>query len=104
MQSLPKHKRGDTFSFEVSLNGTVWDGAAVGELKSQIRDLADTLVADLIVTVTETPGTFRFKAADTSNWPIGTVVTDIQRTAPDGTITSSETLKIPVIKDVTHHE
>jgi hypothetical protein len=87
-------KRGDTFSYLAT-----WEGAVLSELKSQIKDSKENLISAVKIEDTATAGTFRLSVADTKNWPIGTLVTDIQRTSAD--IKSSDTMSIVVIRDVT---
>lgn len=88
-------KRGDTFYYSAT-----WTGATVAELKSQVRDSAGKLVADVVIEATGTAGTFKLSVADTTKWAITTLYTDIQRTS-GGIVTSSETMRIAVTKDVT---
>lgn len=95
MANLPAIKQGDTFSYSAT-----WEGAALEELKSQIRNSLGKLISDVLIESTETPGTFLLSVTDTNNWPVGTLFTDIQRTA-DGVCVSTDTMTFTVIKDVT---
>lgn len=95
METLNKIKRGDTFEYLAE-----WDGAQLSELKSQVRSATGSLISDVLIEETGTTGTFRFSVADTSKWPISTLQTDIQRTV-NGNVQSSETMLIPVERDVT---
>ncbi len=96
-------KQGDTFAFYLDLNDdeTPVTGA-VAKLKSQVRSKANgNLIAELTITEeVSTPGRYLFAFADTQSWPIGIQEVDVQY--EDGDITSSsETLDIKVVKDVT---
>lgn len=96
--TLPSIKRGDTFYFDAIL----WDGAQVSELKCQVRNpVDDMLLSDAVITVLDAAtNTFRVTVADTTGWPIGPVELDVQRTV--GTVvTSSDTVKCKILKDVT---
>lgn len=95
MKNLPSVKRGDTFEYTAT-----WEGAQLSELKSQVRTASGELKSDVLIEETGEPNTFRFSVEDTSEWPIGTLYTDIQRIA-GGRIQSSETMLIPVERDVT---
>lgn len=103
MAILPTTKTGDTFAFIA----TIKDEAGVpivGKahlLKSQVRNYKDELIAELIISETETPGNYLFKALDTADWPLNEELrTDIQYTDNE-IVTSSETIMIPMAKDVT---
>lgn len=103
MKSLEPVKRGDTFTFIAIINDRVTQEPLTGitdKLKAEIRTSVGSKISDLIITETETPGTYVFKCADTKTWPITTIYTDIQFT-DEGIVTSSETIEIPVEKDVT---
>ncbi|WP_289135580.1 hypothetical protein [uncultured Brevibacillus sp.] len=97
-RSLPSIKRGDTFCYYIK-----WEGAVLSELKSQIRDGFDRLLADVTIEETGDLHTFKMSVPNTEKWPIGTLLTDIQRVV-GGIIQSSETMSISVIKDVTRDE
>lgn len=88
-------KRGDTFSYTAK-----WDGAKASELKSQVRTFHDAFVSDVKITATSDENVFLLTVADTSKWPVGDLVTDIERTY-NNTVISSETIFIRVVKDVT---
>lgn len=99
-------KRGDAFTWPFILkdeSGVVITGAA-SKLKSQVRsNVTDTLWEDLTIVETGTPGTYMISALRTSDWPIETLIMDIEYTPAPGELpSSSDTINIPVIKDVTH--
>jgi hypothetical protein len=104
MQTLPSFKRGDTFSFIAaiaSVSGTPLTGEA-SNLLCQVRNKADKLYSDLTITETTPSGSYLFITNDTLDWPCGTdLYLDIQYTK-SGIVTSSETIIIPVEKDMTH--
>lgn len=90
-----KVKRGDTFSYTAK-----WVGAKVTELKSQVRTVGGILVSDVVITASGEADTFLLKVLDTKKWPVGDLVTDIERTSSSGVL-SSDTIYIKVTKDVT---
>lgn len=95
MIQLPNVKRGDTFLYKI-----IWEGALLAELKSQIRDSNDQLIADVVITQGVQVDEFVLSVADTNDWTLDVLYTDIQRTV-SGNITSSETMEFRVEKDVT---
>lgn len=95
MIQLPNVKRGDTFLYKI-----IWEGALLAELKSQIRDSNDQLIADVVITQGVQVDEFVLSVADTNEWTLDVLYTDIQRTV-SGNITSSETMEFRVEKDVT---
>lgn len=98
-------KRGD--SFVVDESGMLADGVALDmtgwTIASQIRtQRSDTLVANLAVTwLNQDIGAYHLECVDTTAWPIGKLLWDIQFTDPDGYVTSTETVTINCIKDQT---
>ena len=104
MKTLPNFKRGDTFAFIATIRDQIGDPitGVSANLRSQVRDKMGFKYADLSVSETETPGSYLFQVQDTTSWPADTsIYTDIEYTDGQGTITSSETIEIPVVKDVT---
>jgi hypothetical protein len=103
MQRLDPIKRGDSLGFYAVLtdeSGLPVPGIAAN-LKSQVRDNQDVLVADLTITEDATiPGKYLLQCSDTSNWPVGTMLLDIQW-SNNGIVTSTDTIQLPVQKDVT---
>ena len=95
-------KRGDTFAFfaNVTTDGTTPLVTAVTNIRSQVRTVSNSLLSELTVTTTETPGEYMFKAGPTNNWGIGSHILDIEITT-DGNISSSDTIIVEVLKDVT---
>lgn len=98
------HKRGDTFFLA---NRLTQDGAPIDltgwSVRSHVRD-GDTLVKALTYAVVlAADGQYSLTAApaDTEDWPVKTLHCDIEYTSPGGTVTSTETFLIVVIKDVT---
>lgn len=98
-------KRGDTFAFFANITNEA--GAAlvtdITNLKSQVRDIKDVLITELVIAPTETPGRYLFTSTDTSDWPITKLLMDIQINE-GGQISSSQTVEISVTKDVTRNE
>lgn len=107
MKSLSPFKRGDTFSLACK-----WKSAGVPTsingltIKAQVRNTFEmTLIDDLRVVVADqsvSPGVFTLVSSnpDTNNWPIGTLVCDLQILNGE-TIRSSDSFYIPVIEDIT---
>ena len=105
MLYLGQFKRGDTFNFNAAIAGVdelPLEGVAAN-LKCQVRKLSDEFVDDCVITEVTPAGTYNFLVADTTGWIIGDLLMDIQITE-GGVITSSETFKIKIVKDVTHDE
>jgi len=102
-------KKGDTFAFYANITDEL--GAPlitdVANLKSQIRNKHYVLIAELIITATATNGQYLFTAPNTNNWlKSGNSVDFIMDIEINigGIVSSSETIDIEVIKDVTYNE
>lgn len=100
-------KRGDTFEvdcvYEHPDTGLPADLDGI-TIASQLRmPKGNVLISDAVVTIGSptTSGAFRVVVADTDEWPIGTLEFDIQFSLAGGSIISSETLLVHVIRDVT---
>ena len=103
MKTLSTIKQGDTFAFIAAITDNVTGDPLTGvadKLKAEVRTSAGVLMATLAVSETETPGNYLFKTNETGAWPAPNVLTDIQYKDGDSVI-SSETITIPVEKDVT---
>jgi hypothetical protein len=103
-------KRGDTFAFYANITDELGDPLVtdVANIASQIRDTLYNLVAELTVATTETPGRYLFTAPSTDAWPAesrgwATLYMDIQLNV-GGQVSSSDTIEIRVMKDVTYNE
>lgn len=105
MATVIGFKRGDTFAFTANItdnNGDAVTGKE-GNLRCQVRDKCDRLFATLTATETGTSGRYIFRTSEsTSSWELKTLFMDIRYTSDDGIITSSETIEINVVKDVSH--
>lgn len=97
-------KRGDTFKYSVSvidsnkqpIDLTGWT------ISSQIKNF-DELIADVIISSDDfSTGNYYLSVEDTSYFPIEKLECDIEYTSTDGTIMSTETFYINVIKDITN--
>lgn len=99
------HKRGDTFELTCSLENGGNDVNITGwTVAAQLRQSDDTLVQSLTVTVTDAAaGEFTITAAntETDDWPIAALEVDVEFTETDGSVSSSDTFTINVIKDIT---
>lgn len=100
-------KRGDTFAFYADI--TSEDGTPlitdVDNLKSQVRDTDYNLISELTVAQTDIEGRYLFTADTTADWSSApgsgrTLLMDIEINI-GGQISSSRTVKINVVKDVT---
>lgn len=94
-------KRGDTFGFSLTLSsaGVVLVGKATN-FKCQIRDCNKALICDVVISESDTPGTYLFRAENTSNWAKSKFYMDIQYTE-DGITVSTETVMITLVNEVT---
>lgn len=103
-----EHKRGDTLDWSGVLTDTgssAGSGFAGSTLKCQGRDAQDVLVCDFNIEWLNTAtGAYRVwkSAADTVTWKIGQVIYfDIQVTFANGTVASTGTESIKVVRDIT---
>ena len=95
-------KRGDTFGFSMTLtndSNVAITGQALN-LKCQIRDGNDVLVDTMVITESDTLGTYIFRAGSTLEWH-GSLFFDIQYTDADSIVASSDAVGIMVREDVT---
>jgi len=115
------HKRGDSFRVD-ELGTLIQDDAGpltiiVNDkpMKARVLDMTGwtvasqlrnkqtgELVADLVHAWTDqATGKYSLTALDTKGWPVGMLTWDVQFTAPDGFISSSETRYIRIKADTT---
>ena len=105
MISLPPLKRGDTFYIGcVSKDSTgVPNDLTNIQIRSQIRSAATKkLITDLPIIKLDQdqyPGQFSISVA-TNDWPIGTCLLDFELKR-ESTVISSDTVELPIIKDIT---
>lgn len=97
-------KKGDTLAFIVKRmdkDGNPLAGDAA-KLRSQLRSSKDVLIAEMVITETETPGSYLFQvsATKTATMDVGNYVFDIQYKDGD-LVKSSETFQVRIEKDVT---
>lgn len=105
MKSIAPFKRGDTFSLACTWKeGGVPSSVAGLVIASQLRTHgAMDLVATLAVVVDDqsvAPGAFALVALDTTAWPTGAMICDIE-ISQDGIVRSSESFLVPVAEGVT---
>jgi hypothetical protein len=96
-------KRGDTFVVEATLSqGGAPQDLSGWSIRSQVRR-GSRLVADLAVEyVDRAAGVYRLSAPEgTTEWPLGTLRSDIEYTMPGGAVASTETFEFECIEDVT---
>lgn len=97
-------KRGDTFipaCTYLNASGVPTAYAGLGiSIKSQIRSPAGDLVETLTVTAGIGVGEFTLESGSAQNWPIGSLLWDIQFTQ-GGHIFSTQTAELVVSDDVT---
>jgi hypothetical protein len=96
METIGSIKKGDTLTYFIS-----WEGVALNELSSQVRTKSGIFLSDVVILETAAANTFQLTVLDTSDWPIGTVYTDIERIDIDDVIHSTNTFEIEVLPDVT---
>jgi hypothetical protein len=106
MKTIGIIKRGDTFSFTVSLTDSSTNEALTGisaNLKCQGKYKVDDIIPLVIMTVSETSigGTYLFTAPSTNAWKSSNVYFDIQYTNDSGIVSSTETFYVQVIGDIT---
>jgi hypothetical protein len=92
---LPTIKQGDTFYYYIQ-----WDGALLSELKSQVKNSFGFMISEVTIEETGTAGLFKLSVTNTSEWPQGTLYTDVRRNFTGGT-ESSETVGIVVERGIT---
>jgi hypothetical protein len=101
-----KHKSGDHFEFQATYTDELENPISLAsvDIKSQIRLPDGTLVTEMKVTKKDQityPGEFSLVAPKTSHWEANKLmIWDIQY-SHGGKITSTETLNIQVLPDVT---
>jgi len=103
-----KIKKGDTFAFYANITDELGQPLItdIANLRSQIRDKKHVLIEELTIAATGTAGQYLFTATDTNVWlPQGysskSLIMDIEMNT-GGIISSSDTIEIEVIKDVTY--
>jgi len=97
-------KRGDTFVVQCTLKQTgVPQSLAGWTVKSQVRTQQSLrLVAELSFSVVDDrQGIYQLHCSDTTDWPTGTLVCDIQYTTPNAQVVSTDTFTIEVQPEVT---
>ena len=98
-------KRGATFapSVEITDNGVAVTGIT-SQLQAQIRGESDVLIKELQISESSTPGTYILDAGDTSGWPVTgrPLFMDVKYVNPEGRIILTETIRINLIRQVTH--
>ena len=102
-------KRGDTWSQTFTWK----QGSETGDpldltgcnARCHLRDRSDALIAvvDGYLTVDGAVGTVAVNvpAFETTEFPVGKLLFDIELTFPDGTVQSTETMALKVLEDVT---
>lgn len=94
-------KRGDTWTWKCSFAGV--DGAPVDltgvTARLHVRDKRQALLADY--TDSLVVGASDVSLSVPADLPIGTQYFDIELTFPDGTVTSTDTMTLSVVRDIT---
>lgn len=111
MQTLDTQKRGDFFIQYINLADAGGDPITgiEAQLKCQIRNSINELISEAVIKETATPGQYVVYVEDTTSWPEGDLYFDMEMLVHNDDInkdlpTSTETIKIPVEKDVTYDE
>lgn len=99
------HKRGASFDVLVTIPAQFADGYFADYTPtSQVRQLDDTLVADLTCAWVDpvTTRALRLTCLDTTAWPVGSALFDVrfERTS-DGSVIASNSAQLIVVKSVT---
>ena len=102
---LNPHTRGDTFIISIELENAQEEPLTLApeNIKSQIRTSNGVLIADLVISQTDTPGQYILQHNETQNWPTADVFMDIQINE-GGTISSSPVYVFRITRDVTRDE
>jgi hypothetical protein len=103
MNTLSPFKRGDTFILVCTYKTDGTPTPIAGKvIASQIRRANNELIANMVVEPDDiNPARFALSPdSDTSEWPLETLFCDVEITE-DGFVRSSETINIPVIRDIT---
>lgn len=99
------HKRGDSLDLLAAIPAQFAEGFFAGwTVSAQLRFAStDALVATLTAEWADsaTTRTLRLRCIDTSQWPVGRNDFDVRLVRPDGYTTSTSTMTIFVVKDVT---
>lgn len=107
-----KFKRGSSFLFagQILLNGQVADMTGWA-LRSQLRGVVSSPQGDVIgETIAEIPVSWSNASqglvvlgddSDTSEWPVGNAVIDIEASAPSGSKVITQTEKVQIVERVT---
>lgn len=103
MKAIKNFKRGDTMLLTVTykVDGVAADISTI-DIASQVRTLNGSLIATMVVDKLETTGQFTLTpdVQDTSTWPLGNLLCDIEFTQ-SGNIRSTETFGIIVVEEIT---
>lgn len=102
---MSTHKVGDSFTRVLTIPTEFGDGYFVGWVpRSQFRDAEGVLIAEVVCEWLDpvTTRVLKLRVVNTTTWPLGTALIDVQftRTA-DGEVMSTTTAKLTVVQDVT---
>lgn len=97
-------KRGDTFAFFMTLADEEGNPIIPESIRCHLRDKQYRMVAEATITETDTSGKYLFEWGSTENWPIGSLLFDIEITDVTGGIISTDTMELTVERDVTYGE
>lgn len=99
------HKRGASFDVLVTIPAQFVDGYFADYAPtSQVRQLDDTLVADLACEWVDpvTTRALRLTCLDTAAWPVGPALFDVRfERVGDGSVIASNSAQLIVVKSVT---
>ncbi len=99
-------KRGDTLTILVARKDSAGDpmtGDAL-KLKAQLRTSTDKLLGDFEITETAVLGTYELSIPSTvtKTFELGKAFWDLQYDDGSGVISSSETIEVEIVKDITY--
>lgn len=104
--STISHKRGDSFS----LSGAIKDAQGVAvdltgaSLRCHLRQPDGVLIQALTCAITDAAaGTYSISAtaAEAAVWPLGNAKFDVELTDAQGAVTSTDTVTLKVVEDIT---
>jgi hypothetical protein len=96
-------KRGDSLIFEIELlDQAELPLTDIQEIRSQIRTRRHNLIDEFHIEPLGN-GIFRFSVQDTTKYPIDDLVFDIE-IIKNGLVSSSETITLRIVRDVTYNE
>ena len=102
MATLNPHKRGDTFKIVncqlLDENNDPRDLTDIS-IRSQLRNVRDQVIVEF--QVVKNQFAYDLIAPSTEEWPIGMAYMDVEYTESNGTVFSTETIEMQIVRDIT---